>query len=356
MGLAGALSDTLRGNTPFDATLSVRADSEAETAYPGVDIVAAAREKGVDLDAFAAEYLAVRYYGADVSFTPDLNGYERDFGLNFMKLSDYNAVLAMQGVAPVSLGAGEYALDSNMPSTQWREIITAYMQSGGEIELAGRSLRTDPSMLYAYMLEVSQNRSYDLVAVVPDELLLGAPAKADLLHVNYPRDGGEYEKRCTAALRGLDFAEGGGDSYAGLQTKAMVLEYSDSATATIAYLAVYMGVVSLLMAATVQARGQLSEAGANVDRYGLLRKIGAEDRMIRGALFTQVFVYFCAPVLPALVHAAVGIAVAGKLVNFFGEMDIFGGSLFAAVAVVIVYGGYFLAAYMGSRRMVMKGF
>jgi putative ABC transport system permease protein len=132
------------------------------------------------------------------------------------------------------------------------------------------------------------------------------------------------------------------------------LEYGRSATTTVAYLAIYLGVVSLLMAATAPAIGQLSVAGDNARRYDLLRKIGAEDRMIDAALFTQMFICFAVPALPALLHAAVGIRAASNLVRVFGEMDILGSSLVAAFVIVAIYGVYFVGAYFGSKRIVKK--
>ncbi|MDR2771122.1 MAG: FtsX-like permease family protein, partial [Clostridiales Family XIII bacterium] len=61
MGLAEALAVELRGTTPFDASFSVRAEDGG--AYPGVDLLAVARERGID--PAAGDYAAVRCYGAD---------------------------------------------------------------------------------------------------------------------------------------------------------------------------------------------------------------------------------------------------------------------------------------------------
>jgi putative ABC transport system permease protein len=353
MGLANALSAELHGNTPFDATFSVKAKDGAP--YPGVDPVAVLREKGVDPYAFAADRAAVRYYGADAAFTLRADGAEQAVIPDFMKLSDYNAVLAMQGIAPVSLGADEYALDFNLLTARWREALTAHAAGGEGLTLAGRRLRTDASKIYAHTLEVSPAREHAVVAVVPDELLADAPVKRDLLHLNYPPDDGVSEKLFVRTL--LGFAPDGpaGESLEGsFETKARVLEYGQSATTTIAYIAIYLGVVSLLMAATVLAMGQLSEAGDNAHRYGLLRKLGAEDRMINAALFTQILVCFGAPALLAIVHAAVGIKVASNFVKLFGDMDILDGSLVAALVIVGIYCVYFFATYFGSKRIVKE--
>jgi putative ABC transport system permease protein len=353
MGLANALSAELRGNTPFDATFSVKAQDGAP--YPGVDLVAVLREKGVDPDVFAADRAAVRYYGADAVVTLRVDDADRTVVPDFMKLSDYNAVLALRGLAPVSLGADEYALNSNMLTDKWQGALAAHAEGGDGLTLAGRRLRTDGAKLYTHTLEVAPDKEYAIVAIVPDELLADAPVKRDLLHLNYPPDDGASEKLFVRALLGFaPDGPAGARLEGGFETKARVLEYSRSATTTIAYIAIYLGVVSLLMAATVLAIGQLSEAGDNAHRYGLLRKLGAEDRMINAALFMQILVCFGAPALLALVHAAVGVKVASDLVKVFGEMNILGSSLVAALVIVGIYCLYFFATYFGSKRIVKE--
>ncbi|MDR2356301.1 MAG: ABC transporter permease [Clostridiales Family XIII bacterium] len=353
MGLADALSVELRRGTPFDATFSVRAAEEAESgAYPGVDPVAVAREAG--FDPAEGKYAAVRLYGADTPVMLRVNGELKAFYPDLMKLSDYNAVLALQGIAPVSLGPAEYVFNSNMFSDRWQGMLSDYAD-GGTLELAGRRLRSGGPKVCTHALEVSPNRNYTIVAVVPDALLSDAPVKRDLLHIVYPPGDETYEKRCVSALRGFSPAGPGGLRLeSGLETKARVLEYSRSAAVTIAYLAVYLGITALLTAATVLAIGRLSEAGDNAERYGLLRRIGAGDRMINAALFMQILICFGAPALPALVHAAVGIRVASGFVNVFGNMNILGSSLIAAFVIVAIYCGYFLVTYAGSKRIVNK--
>ncbi|MDR1573730.1 MAG: FtsX-like permease family protein [Clostridiales Family XIII bacterium] len=353
LGLADALSAELRGSTPFDATFSVKAQGGAP--YPGIDLVAVLREKGVDPDAFAEDYAAVRYYGADAVVTLRADGVDRDFQPDFMKLSDYNAVLTLQGFSPVSLGADEYALDSGIRVDAWQEALAAHTEGGGGLTLAGRRLRTDGDKLRTHTLEVSPNREYAIVAIVPDELLADAPVKRDLLHLNYPPDDGASEKLFVRALLGFAPAGPAGERLeGGFETKARILEYGRSATTAVAYIAIYLGVVSLLMAAAMLAIGQLSEASDNAHRYGLLRKIGAEDRMVNAALFLQILICFGAPASLALVHAAVGVRAASRLVRLFGEMNILGGSLVAALVIVGIYCVYFFATYLGSKRIIVN--
>jgi putative ABC transport system permease protein len=146
---------------------------------------------------------------------------------------------------------------------------------------------------------------------------------------------------------------GMGMSSAILQEAGEWAEDAAASATMVSYLAVYLGVVFMIAAAAVLAIGQLSDASDNAARYGLLRKLGAEERMISRAFFTQTLIYFAAPTIPALVHTAVAMRM------FEGQLTILIGSgggesgMLAAAAALAVYIGYFIAAYRGGRAIVL---
>jgi putative ABC transport system permease protein len=360
VGMANAISSEMRSNTPFDATLIVGANEDDETEgqtaiYAGTDLAAALRENGVDIDGFARERVVIRYYDAGVLAPLESGGETAYVKTRFIGLSDYNALLKMQGAAPISLDEDEYAVDSAM-TNKWPDAINRYMSEGHVIEAGGKTLRTDTSRFYRQPLETAANWNFNLAVVVNDDIVRGLPVKNDIMHVNYIQgDDGVYETLCRKSLLGMRLStEDGGAPQVNLTTKAQVMETSNSATTTVAYLAVYLGIVFLIASATVLAIAQLSETSDNVRRYGLLRKIGTDDRMLNGALTAQISIYFGVPLGLALIHSFVGINMANKLIGALGDMSILGG-VFAAVVILIVYGGYFLATCTGARSMMIDG-
>ena len=76
--------------------------------------------------------------------------------------------------------------------------------------------------------------------------------------------------------------------------------------------------------------------------------------MINHALLGQIGIYFFIPLSLALVHSAVGIHVANNLVAVLGHLDILGNTLFTAALFLLIYGGYFLATYFGSKNMIQQ--
>ncbi|MDR1928426.1 MAG: ABC transporter permease, partial [Oscillospiraceae bacterium] len=124
---------------------------------------------------------------------------------------------------------------------------------------------------------------------------------------------------------------------------------------TVSYIAIYLGIIFLVTAAAVLAIGQLSEISDNIGRYGLLRKLGTEEAMLRHALFTQIAIHFGAPMLLALLHSVVGVTFAARLISAFDMGSILGGSIFTAAVLLLIYGGYFLATYHGGKSILQRG-
>ena len=65
----------------------------------------------------------------------------------------------------------------------------------------------------------------------------------------------------------------------------------------------------------------------------------------------QVALAFLMPLGLALIHAVVGMKAANDLIAMVGRVDSVGSSLAAALVLLLVYGGYFLATAAACRRM-----
>ncbi|MDR0424864.1 MAG: ABC transporter permease [Clostridiales Family XIII bacterium] len=363
IGLTSAIKADMGKSAPYSATFTVAAQTDgaddSAQRYDGLDIAAALAADGIDINSFAREYLEARYYASDAKFMLNLHaGMPADMPIEYIKLSDYNRLLEMQGLPPITLEAEEFAVNCGMTGNLPR-LVKESIGLNSALTLNGAALRTGPDLFMDNALETSPNGVYAIIFVVNDALLEGIPAARDTLHINYIADSGEYERLCVSSLKKLDLAAylpgySSARFSSGTETRTDVLEKTSEATTAIAYLAVYLGMIFLIASATVLAITQLSETSDNVRRYGLLRKLGADDRMIGGALFSQILIYFGAPLALALVHSAVGIGVAARLAGTLGEMSIIGSSVFTAGVIVLIYGGYFLSTYWGSKNIINK--
>lgn len=86
----------------------------------------------------------------------------------------------------------------------------------------------------------------------------------------------------------------------------------------------------------VLALQQLSEASDSIERYKSLKRIGANKKMIDKTIFLQTLIYFSLPVILALIHSVIGVAVVNKEVNTYSQIDIrFSASITALIFVVV---------------------
>ena len=76
--------------------------------------------------------------------------------------------------------------------------------------------------------------------------------------------------------------------------------------------------------------------------------------MINKSLLAQIAIYFMVPLSLAIIHSIVGLKVSSDIVNVFGSGNIMIHIIISIVILIIVYGGYFLATYLGAKKMIKE--
>ncbi len=69
------------------------------------------------------------------------------------------------------------------------------------------------------------------------------------------------------------------------------------------------------MQQTAKINTVLSDAADSKDKYEILRKLGCEERKIRGVVWKQNSMFFGLPVLVAGIHSGFGIQVCNQLLK-----------------------------------------
>ena len=364
MGFSKAITSDLERLHPYDATSNVIAfvpasenepiDSKDTIVIP-VDVMAELNKLKIPLNSYAKEVSVAHMSELDI--TPEkYNGLMTG---NYMTLSDYNKCLALQGLAPVTLKDNEMIF--NCLNEVHQKDFSEYI-SHNKITVSGTDLvlkNIDETVLY----NVAAMGNYNCFRILPDALLTEAIQYVNILNVQFIEDTTECKNLYLSAMTEMyenlyeEHQTPDYSLYVSIHhtTRLGSFEDSKSSSVTIAYLAVYLGVIFAVMAAVVLAIAQLSEASDNVQRYSLLRKLGADGKMINKALFSQIAIYFGVPLLLAIVHSVVGINFLNKLLSQIGRTNILRDSLITAGILIVVYGGYFLATYFGSKRIVKGG-
>lgn len=267
--------------------------------------------------------------------------------LQFISLSDYNKILKLQGLPNYVLDYSHYALITNNEYVE--ELGRAILNEKATVKLEGNALLPMPKVLKTYT-----HNSFDtLLFVVPDQYVEGLTIDSTTLNIQCTNEAAaETLNRELRALYNTTSYDDRGFVY--YESKIDLYQSAISTKALISFLAIYLGLVFMITCAAILAIQQLSEAEDNKQRYKLLAKLGADEKMLNRALLIQVACYFVLPLLLAVCHSIVGLMAANKVIKLLGEMDILGSIMATAIFVIVIYGAYFGLTYMGSKNIISK--
>lgn len=113
-----------------------------------------------------------------------------------------------------------------------------------------------------------------------------------------------------------------------INTKIDIIAVSGGLSAAVTFVSIYLGIIFLICSAAILALKELSDSSDNKERYAMLRKIGADEKMINRALFHQIGIFFFIPLVLAVVHSVFG------------------------MIFILIYGAYFFLTYFGSKRII----
>lgn len=267
--------------------------------------------------------------------------------LQFISLSDYNKILKLQGLPNYVLDYSHYALITNNEYVE--ELGRAILNEKAAVKLEGNALLPMPKVLKTYT-----HNSFDtLLFVVPDQYVEGLTINSTTLNIQCTNEAAaEALNRELRELYSTTSYDDRGFVY--YESKIDLYQSAISTKALISFLAIYLGLVFMITCAAILAIQQLSEAEDNKQRYKLLAKLGADEKMLNRALLIQVACYFVLPLLLAVCHSIVGLMAANKVIKLLGEMDIWGSIMATAIFVIVIYGAYFGLTYMGSKNIISK--
>lgn len=280
----------------------------------------------------------------ETSYGEPSHGDDSETGLAIMGVDDYNRLLALQGIAPVHLGAGEFGINYAFPTME--KTLEAFKENPKTLRLGDSTLALTEEGVWNHAWE-NRNALLDQgLLIVPQEITENLTPVRWVLNFNVREsmDLSAYDFR-------MEWLEADTGEYI-LWTRQEALISLTADNLLMTYLGLYLGITFLITAGAVLAIQQLSQSADNVKRYGLLEKLGVSKRTRRGSLKNQLRIYFGFPFLLALAHSAV--AVAAVFSNFEGleasvMVQVAG---FGVMMVFTVYAVYFITTYMGSRRIL----
>jgi len=382
IGFSKSITEDLEKSYPFDLSYLVNSKTEEydekteefipieNVAYP--ELMEELKRASVPIDSYAKRVEQIKYYDLpdeygnyihhkyreenkddeDYYFDEDYVSYK-----SCIKLSDYNKLLEMQGKPSVTLKENEYIINYGALRFYTDGEKEAYNEYNEYYEKNKVSVSGTELTLKSVEVAPLYNQASNIDAhVLPDKLLENTESYRSYLIMNYIDSTHEYrdlrEKATNEMIGNIKANESTPIHDAWVLDKLTDFEESKASAVTVSYLWVYIGIVFAIISAVVLAITQLSEASDNAHRYGFLRKLGADGRMINRALFSQIAIYFGMPLFLAIVHGIFGLRFANDLLTHMGESNIMRESIITAGVIIAIYGGYFLATYFGSKRII----
>ena len=346
--------------TPYDLSCSLNKDNEESN----IPIEEALAKYHIILDE-NTEYITMNTYMIDFSIK-DLLGKYTDTGselINFnpvfekaqvISVTDFNKNRKLLGKKELSLNDNEIYISSNLESMI--PTIERFLKENSEIIIGEKTYVIKEKKVLDDSLGTTGASNNIFSFIVPDDFCNNLTADSEYININYVGEGKERKKEEVAKiLEGYMTIEPGviGDDIKLLaMSREIAYDSSVGMSTIILFVAIYIGIVFLLSSAVVLAIQQLAQCNDSLERYEVLRKIGASRRQINKSILVEVLTFFIMPLSLAIIHSIVGINIVEEYLQNFGNYDILISSLITALIFVIVYGGYFYATYIGYRNAI----
>ena len=344
-----AIESGLKDSTPYDASANLYIDEG---------------EKANDIQK-SLEYIGVKFNKEDkvvyydlytdnktISEALNLNANMRSL-MNYMKLSDYNKIRALDNRNAIELNKDEVLITSNYANTL--EAIQNYVKNNDSIKIENKSYKIKDKKVIEENLKTDFMKDNMITVIVNDDVCDNMTLISSNVNVNFVGEGKEKrESDFTNKIYSYKTTDTDYDKIGFVlgASRTEIYESNKGMTTIVLFIGIYIGIVFLISSMAVLALQQLSEASDSIDRYKSLKRLGASEKDINKTIFIQTLVYFSLPVVLAFIHSVIGIKVANDFVSVYNKPDIMGSSLITAGIFMIVYIIYFYITYSGYKNIV----
>lgn len=281
-----------------------------------------------------------------------------DLAESIVKVSDYNKVAKLYGISTYELKENEYIMLCNFENM--KKLRDKALKIGTTITINGNQyVPKYDECQYGY-IDMASSHTNTGVIIVPDSCNLTEDMKEKhYMMANYNAKTDEERQKIENMLVSNDSELSQRLEKTKIEvdgvTKISLLESSRGLTTIVTFIALYLGVIFLIASSAILALKELTENSDNKQRYTILRKIGVDEKMINRSLFKQVGIFFFAPLFLAVIHSIFGIKFALTLLSVQVKPEEMLQSVIPTVIfMIVVYGGYFLATYAGSKNIIKE--
>lgn len=326
-----------------------------------IDILETLKNNNIDKNNFK-DMLIVYYYKTNLTLQDTLgDAYEEvkeKFPLmnfftkeNIMSISDYNKVAKLYGNKTYTLKENEYIVIADYNSMI--DIRNKALNKNSIITVNDNVLNPKYSECKYGFVDVGAQHLNSGIIVVPDNVVNENMPKKEILLANYNANTKVEKQKINSLINNLENTYNK-TNLVSYNTKIDMLESSIGLGALVTFIGLYLGIIFLISSAAILALKELSESTDNKERYKMIRKLGADEKMINKALFNQIFIFFMIPLSLAIVHSIFGIKFANKILGTMGISGLTSSITMTFIFLVLIYGGYFLLTYFASKNIIRE--
>lgn len=286
-----------------------------------------------------------------------------------IRLSDFNQLRTMLGYEEVELKGNEF-------TTQWystitNEVIEDYISKNDELDINGERYEISQSSFYKESIGEGFYHNADNIIILPDKVCDNLKftttnfvanienkmsyEEADDFQYNYVY---EWFRNSNPELT-EKYSKENDISRRIINTRIKSLETNTILNVTLAMriLAIYLGVVLLMISLTILSLSQLTDSIEHKDRFNVLKKLGVEDREVDKIILKQISIYFIVPITIAMVGVAIFVynfylLYKDIITAFVGDKAFILSIIFGVSLMLIVYICYFVGTYYTFKRNV----
>lgn len=326
-----------------------------------IDILETLKNNNIDKNNFK-DMLIVYYYKTNLTLQDTLgDAYEEvkekfpfmNFFVkeNIMSISDYNKVAKLYGNKTYTLKENEYIVIADYNSMI--DIRNKALNKNSKVTVNDNVLTPKYSECKYGFVDVGAQHLNSGIIVVPDNVVNENMPKKEILLANYNANTKVEKQKINSLINNLENTYNK-TNLVSYNTKIDMLESSIGLGALVTFIGLYLGIIFLISSAAILALKELSESTDNKERYKMIRKLGADEKMINKALFNQIFIFFMIPLSLAIVHSIFGIKFAKKILGTMGISGLTSSITMTFIFLVLIYGGYFLLTYFASKNIIRE--
>ena len=270
-----------------------------------------------------------------------------------MTISDYNNVAKIYNNEEYSLNDNEYMIVADYDSmVQIRNIA---LKNNEEITVFGHTLKPKYNECKDGFVDMSSNHINSGIIIVPDSVVDNNFKAYNSIIGNYKTESLDEQRDIENTIKNL-INNPLSEQYnlPTVNTRLDISEASIGLGALVTFLGLYLGIVFLIASVAILALKELTESADNKERYKMLRKLGADEKMINKSLFRQIAIFFIFPLLIAIIHSIFGITFCSYIISTFGNEQLLPSIIMTAIFIVVIYGGYFLITYLCSKNIIKE--